>query len=165
MNNLYFLIGILLFFLTMILFSSQFYIFATRNYTKAVSKRLGFKVKELHYSLDQIIYFISLPSNLPEVRNAKIEDLVIEQDYSCYLFPKLKGIKIWIHSNKNRLELGYLPIENFRLPSLDKWENEGKISDETNFKISICKLIHPKTIKEIREEVFKQIQIGRYEIS
>lgn len=148
--------------MTAALTSRPIYNLSMKNYTKRVTSKFGFKVADLHYSYDQMIYFISLPTTLPYVKTAVKEDLIIEKDYSSFFFPVLKGIKISLFVNDQKIYLAYLPIGNFRLPHLDKLQQDGKIDEQAYLKISTSKLLHPRTQKDVSEEVYKQLQVGRY---
>jgi hypothetical protein len=157
-----FILATLFFFMASALTSRPLYNLSQKHYSNRVTAHYGFKVSELHYSYDQMIYFISMPTTLPYIKNALKEDLVIEQDYSSYFFPVLKGIKISLKQNGENMYLAYLPIGNFRLPHLDKLQQEGTIDEQTYLRISTSKLLDPSTLQEVREEVYKQLQVGRY---
>ncbi|RSD25379.1 hypothetical protein [Mesobacillus subterraneus] len=162
MIELTFIIGSLVFLAASALTSRPLYNYSMKNYSKRVSSKYGFSVSDLHYSYDQMIYFISLPTTLPYVRSATKEDLIIEQDYSSFFYPSLKGIRISLKQDGKSLNLAYLPIGNFRLPHLDKLQQEGRIDEEAYLKISTTKLLQAGTLQEVREEVYKQLQVGRY---
>ncbi|GAM13548.1 hypothetical protein [Mesobacillus selenatarsenatis] len=162
MIELAFILATLFFFMASALTSRPLYNLSQKHYSNRVTAHYGFKVSELHYSYDQMIYFISMPTTLPYIKNALKEDLVIEQDYSSYFFPVLKGIKISLKQNGENMYLAYLPIGNFRLPHLDKLQQEGTIDEQTYLRISTSKLLDPGTLQEVREEVYKQLQVGRY---
>ncbi|MBT2683486.1 hypothetical protein [Bacillus sp. ISL-37] len=162
MIELAFILATLFFFMASALTSRPLYNLSQKHYSNRVTAHYGFKVSELHYSYDQMIYFISMPTTLPYIKNALKEDLVIEQDYSSYFFPVLKGIKISLKQNGENMYLAYLPIGNFRLPHLDKLQQEGTIDEQTYLRISTSKLLDPSTLQEVREEVYKQLQVGRY---
>lgn len=162
MIELAFILATLFFFMASALTSRPLYNLSQKHYSNRVTAHYGFKVSELHYSYDQMIYFISMPTTLPYIKNALKEDLVIEQDYSSYFFPVLKGIKISLKQNGENMYLAYLPIGNFRLPHLDKLQQEGTIDEQTYLRISTSKLLDHSTLQEVREEVYKQLQVGRY---
>lgn len=162
MIELSFILATFFFFMASALTSRSLYNLSQKHYSKRVTAYYGFKVSELHYSYDQMIYFISMPTTLPYIKNALKEDLVIEQDYSSYFFPVLKGIKISLNQHGENMYLAYLPIGNFRLPHLDKLQQEGTIDEQTYLRISTSKLLDPGTLQEVREEVYKQLQVGRY---
>jgi hypothetical protein len=160
--ELSFILATFFFFIASALTSRPLYNLSQKHYSKRVTAYYGFQVSELHYSYDQMIYFISMPTTLPYIKNALKEDLIIEQDYSSYFFPVLKGIKISLKQHGENMYLAYLPIGNFRLPHLDKLQQEGTIDEQTYLRISTSKLLDPGTLKEVREEVYKQLQVGRY---
>jgi hypothetical protein len=138
-----------------------FYRMELKSISKKVKKSLGVDILQLHCSLEQMVYFVSLPSNLPILQNAKREDLLLKCEYTSIFFPQLAGVEISIQNGKEKLLLAYLPIKNFRLPRLDRLLEEGKINETNYLKISTYKLIHPSTMKEIKEDVYKQLEIGR----
>jgi hypothetical protein len=155
-------IAVVFIFLATILLSSRFfYVMELKSYAKKLKQSLGVSVIELDYSFDQMVYFVSLPSNSPIIKNAKREDISIEYDYTSFFFPKLSGISIYIHNKREKEMLAYLSIKDFRLPKLDQMLEGGKLSEKEYLKVSMYKLIHENTMKEISEEVYKQIQVGR----
>ena len=162
MIELSFILATFFFFIASALTSRPLYNLSQKHYSKRVTASYGFKVSELHYSYDQMIYFISMPTTLPYIKNALKENLIIEQDYSSYFFPVLKGIKISLKQHGENMYLAYLPIGNFLLPHLDKLQQEGTIDEQAYLRISTSKLLDPGTLKEVREEVYKQLQVGRY---
>lgn len=162
MIELPFILASLFFFMASALTSRPLYNISQKHYSKRLTAHYDFKVSDLHYSYDQMIYFISMPTSLPYIKDALKEDLVIEQDFSSYFYPVLKGIKISLKQDGKKMYLAYLPIGSFRLPHLDKLQQEGTIDEQTYLRISTSKLLHPGTLHEVREEVYKQLQVGRY---
>ncbi|MBP3949550.1 hypothetical protein [Bacillus suaedae] len=163
MSEFIIIITVLLFSVTILATSRFFYLLEIRQTNKKLMHKLNIDILELNYSFEQMVFFYSLPSIFPTIKNAHKKDLIIEFDYQNHLFQQLSGINVFIKSDKEKLLLAYLPTNDFRLPSLDLLLQQGKI-DETEYnKISIFKLIHPKTLQEIKDEVYKQIRVGRYE--
>ncbi|WP_438348553.1 hypothetical protein ACP8HI_23615 [Paenibacillus sp. FA6] len=149
-------------FISIILMSSRFFYFTElKSMTQKITRLHGFDIEELDYSFEQIVYFVSLPSNLPAIKHAQLENIVIKRSFESLFFPRLLGIKIVIHTDTENLTLAYLPIKDFRLPALDQLLEQGKIDEVDYLKISTCKLIHSQTLKEISDEVYKQMQLGR----
>ncbi|MGF7047894.1 hypothetical protein J2T13_002400 [Paenibacillus sp. DS2015] len=66
-----------------------------------------------------------------------------------------------IRTDTDNLILAYLPIKDFRLPKLDQILEKGKIDETDYLKASTYKLMHQTTLKEISDEVYKQMQVGR----
>ncbi|MEK4513366.1 hypothetical protein EJP82_08855 [Paenibacillus anaericanus] len=155
-------IVVVLIFASIIILSSRFfYSMELQAVTRRLTKSHGFQILKLDYSFEQIVYFVSLPTNIPTIRNAKQEDVVIKLDYRDLLFPRLLGIKIYIKTDMKHIILAYLPIKDFRLPALDQILEQGKIDGQDYLKISTYKLMHKTTLEQISDEVYKQIQVGR----
>lgn len=149
----------ILIFVATITFSSQFfYKLALKSYATRLADKLTIDILQLNFSYEQMVYFVSLPSNLPLIKDSKKTDLQIECEYSSVFFPKLTGIKVSIHRGSESLTLSYLPIKDFRLPKLDQLLEQGAISEIDYLRLSTWKLIHPKTLNEIINEVYKQIE-------
>ncbi|MBM6616883.1 hypothetical protein [Bacillus suaedaesalsae] len=161
MIGFYSMLIIVVFFSVILSSSRYFYMMELRAFSKKVMKNLQVDIINLDFSFGQMVYFISLPSNLPHIKHAKKEDIVVELEYNSYFFPKIRGIKVLVEGEENTEVLAYLPISDFRLPSLDRILEEGRINEEEYLKMSMYKLMHPETVKEIAEETYKQIQVGR----
>ncbi|MNN42526.1 hypothetical protein D3C76_1407130 [compost metagenome] len=86
---------------------------------------------------------------------------MIKLDYRSIFYPRLMGIKIYIKTDDEDIIISYLPTKDFRLPILDQILEQGKINEDDYLKISTYKLIHQTTLKEIAEEAYKQIRLGR----
>jgi hypothetical protein len=146
---------------TIILSGPLFYKVELKAFTNKALKALSLKVVELDFSFEQMVYFISLPSNLPVIKSAKKDDLSLELEYSSLFFPRLTGVKIYIKTNGEYVIVSYLPIKDFRLPKLDQLLESGKINQSDYVKISSTKLMHPSTLNQIKDEVHKQLQLGK----
>jgi hypothetical protein len=146
---------------TIILSGPLFYKVELKAFTNKALKALSLKVVELDFSFEQMVYFISLPSNLPVIKSAKKDDLSLELEYSSLFFPRLTGVKIYIKTNGEYVIVSYLPIKDFRLPKLDQLLESGKINQSEYVKISSTKLMHPSTLNQIKDEVHKQLQLGK----
>jgi hypothetical protein len=152
---------IFIFAATIVLSGSFFYKMELKAFTSKALKTLSLKVIELDFSFEQMVYFISLPSNLPVVKSARKDDLSLELEYSSLFFPRLTGVKIYIKTNGEYVIISYLPIKDFRLPKLDQLLESGKINQSDYVKISSTKLMHPSTLNQIKDEVHKQLQLGK----
>lgn len=154
-------IVMLIFVASSLLLGRRFYTIQLKNETERLARDLKLPIQQLSYSLEQISYFVSLPSSIPTIKNAKPEDVIIKLDYKSTLFPRLSGIKIMIFEDSIPIVLAYLSVQNFRIPELDHWLRQGKINESDYLKISAMKIMDPDTLKEIAAEVYKQIQLGR----
>lgn len=142
--------------------AKYFYLLNIKKSTERYFKRNNLNLKDLHYSFEQIVFFYKLPSNIRTIKQAKREHLSLKLDFSYSLFVELKGIYIEVEGNESSIILAYLPIKNFMLPYLDEKLQEGLIDESMCNKISIAKLLHKNTLVEIMDEVYNQIQFGRY---
>lgn len=146
-------------YIAILLFTARFfYLHALKLFSKKLSKKLKVELLDLDYSFEQMIYFVSLPSNLPIIRNAPEESITIELDYRLLFFPKLSGVKVFVKSEMETMYLAYLSIHDFRLPALDQMLEQGKIDDDDYLKMSAYMVSHPSVLLEMKEEVYKQIQ-------
>ncbi len=155
------MIASFIFLATIVITSRLFYMLELKRYTKKVVKKVGLDIIHLDYSFEQMVYFISLPSSSPWITDASKDNISIEYDYQSFTFPDLLGVKIFIKTPMEKRMLAYLPIKAFRLPSLDQILEQGKITDSDYRKISTYKLTHLSTLNEIKEEVYKQIQVSQ----
>ncbi|WNF35275.1 hypothetical protein RJD24_12455 [Bacillaceae bacterium IKA-2] len=163
MNEFIFITSIFLFLATIVLTERSFYHLAMKLTEMHFDKKYGYSIVNMSFSFEQMVYLVMLPSNSPVFREAKKEQLSIDYDYSSYMFPNIKGISVNLKSNNEQVTLAYLPIDNYRSPVLDKLLKEGIINLNTYRKINACKIRHPKVKKVIIEDVFKKLQVGRYE--
>jgi hypothetical protein len=146
---------------TIVLSGHLFYKMEMKAFTNKVLKNLSLQIVELDFSFEQMVYFISLPSNLPVIKTAKKDDLSLELEYSSLFFPRLTGVKIYIKTKGEYVIISYLAIKDFRLPKLDQLLETGKINQSDYLKISSSKLMHPSTLNQIKDEVYKQLQLGK----
>lgn len=165
MNEIIILIMAILFIVIIVFTGRFFYIHEVKAAAKKLQTSHQVNALELNYSFEQMIFFHSLPSNIPTLRNAKKENLSIEFEYQSIIFQQLQGIKIYVKRKGETILLAFLPTNDFRFPTLDLLQKEGKIDDTAYLKIATYRLIHPKTLSEISEEVYKQMKIGRYQTS
>lgn len=165
MSEIIILFMAILFIVIIILTGRYFYILEVRAAAKKLRRSLHVDALELNYSFEQMIFFHSLPSNIPTIKNAKQENLSIEFEYRSFIFQQLIGIKVYVKNGNESILLAFLPTKDFRFPTLDSLQKQGKIDDMTYLKIATYRLIHPKTLHEISEEVYKQMKIGRYQTS
>lgn len=151
------------FIVTIVITGKYFYMLEVKRAAKKLKTTLQVNALELNYSFEQMIFFHSLPSNIPALKNSRIENLAIEFEYRSFIFRRLQGIKIYVKNEKETILLAFLPTNDFRFPTLDLLLKEGKIDETAYLKIATYRLMHPKTLNEITEEVYKQMKTGRYQ--
>ncbi|WP_088104223.1 hypothetical protein [Halalkalibacter urbisdiaboli] len=118
---------------------------------------LGVKLHDIHFSFEEMTYFVPLPNRLPLLANATLDQLVAEPDYTSFIFPKLNGLKIYVRKEKEELLIAYISIEHFRLPYFDKLLYEGKINERQYLEMSAYKLMHRSTSDDFLKEVYRMM--------
>ncbi len=164
MYELVFINSIVLFFITIVVTNRYFYHLAMRVTANRFEKKYPYVIEKMSFSFEQMVYLVKLPTNIPLIKNAKKEEISIAFDYSSFLYPDLKGISVNLTTNGQKVTLAYLSIDNYRSPVLDKLLKDDNINLDTYRKISIYKLKHPKVSESIINEVYRKLQVGRFNI-
>ncbi len=155
------LLIILLFIFTILLSSKFFYIGELKIFARRISSLYGLDIINLDFSFEQMVYFVSLPSHSPIMKNVELSDIHIEYDYTSLFLPELSGIQVYINVESEKMLIAYLATKDFRVPKLDQMQEQRKINSTGYLKISSYKLVNQKTIKEITNEVYNQIHSGK----
>ncbi len=158
----YFILVVIFTALIIIFTSRYFYLLQVKIITRKTLKKYHVTLSELHYSFEQIVFFHTLPSQIKAINQAKKSQFKLRFDYEGFIFVKLTGIYIEIESDEEPIIIAYLPLKNFMLPFLDEKINEGDIDHPLSKKISLAKALHPDTLNEMINEVYNQVQFGRY---
>lgn len=158
----YYLLAIILTTLIIMFTAKYFYLLHVHMVTNRTLRKHKVVLSELHYSFEQIVYFHTLPSQIEAINKANRSQFSLKYDYDEFIFIKLNGIYIEIETDHEPIIIAYLPMENFMLPFLDEKINEGSIDHPLSKKVSLAKAIHPDTSKEMINEVYNQVQHGRY---
>lgn len=146
-----------------LLLSKYGYRIILRLFTKNKLKQLGYKLEDVQFSFDRMVYTISLPTNQPDIIRAAKENFAVKEEYNSWIYPQLIGSRVVLQPVQGHDQLiAYLPVEQFRLPLLDNLLMDGKITEEDYRRISECKLILPLTKAEIIDEVYTQIHNKRF---
>lgn len=131
--------------------------------TKFKLKRAGYRLEDVKFSFDRMVYTISLPTSQPDIMRADKESFRIVEEFDSWIYPRLKGVRILLRPGLGNAQLiSYMPMEEFRQPLLDQLLLEGEITEGAYRRISACKLMLPSTKAEIIDEVYKQIHNKRF---
>ncbi len=152
------LLNIIAFTTVFLITTRPLYLRSLRIKAERVSKRIGLSLNDLVYSYEQMVFFTALPSHLPQLKQADISDITLKLDYHSMFFPRLKGVKVIVTKGRHPFDLAYLPIKDFRLPALDRLSSESHLSDKEYLMVSSYIASNPKTLLEIKEEVFHKMQ-------
>ncbi|QMV41228.1 hypothetical protein [Cohnella cholangitidis] len=146
-----------------LLFNRKNYSLALRLFASRKLMRLGYKLEDVKFSFDRMVYTVSLPTNQPDIMRANKENFAIVEEFGSWIYPQLNGIRVVLNPGQGNAQLiAYLPIEQFRLPLLDQLLLDGKIKAEVYRRICACILILPSTKDEMIGEVYKQIHNKRF---
>jgi hypothetical protein len=157
-------LGCVLVFFTVVLLGSRYgYKLYLRLFAKGKLKRFGFSLDDLKFSFDKIVFAIPLPTNQPELIQAKIGSFRTVEEIDSWVYPRLNGIRVLLKTEHGAEQLvAYLSVERMWLPILEQLLVEGKINRDTYRRISSCKLILPATKAEIIDDVHNQIHKKRF---
>lgn len=161
MNDLLFIKSAVIFILTLLLTGRFFYKISVSCKAKHSQNRLNFNVNDLNFSYEQISYFVTKNNHYHFLVNVKPEDLFLDFVYSSTFFLKLKGTKICIKNNDKKQVLAFLSTDNFRSPLLDKFLQEGRLSQANYTNVSVYKLLQEEIQQKIINHAYNQLQIGQ----
>ena len=150
-------------FIATILFTSRpCYRFVTGNLARRHAAALGVSLKDVSFSFDQMVYFIALPTTIPEVRDAIKDELVVEPYYESYFFPDVNGVQVSVKSENAVVPIAYLPIDDFSLPVLDRYLETKTIDERVKRTIRAHMIVHERTLEAIRDEVYHHLHKDRF---
>ncbi|TCI44225.1 MULTISPECIES: hypothetical protein [unclassified Exiguobacterium] len=146
---------------TILLSSRYCYLFILSHIAKREAAALHVSLQDVSFSFDQMVYFIALPTTIPEVRDAMKDELIIEPYYESHFFPDVNGIQVSVKSGQEVIPITYLPIDDFSLPILDRYLETRKIDERTNRIIRAHVIVHDRTLQAIRDEVYHHLHEDR----
>ncbi|TFE01664.1 hypothetical protein [Jeotgalibacillus salarius] len=152
------LINIIVFTTTFLMTTRPLYLRSLKVKALKIAKQQGLSLEDLVYSYEQMVFFTALPSHLPQLRRAEEKDISLKLEYHSMFFPRLKGVKVIVIKGSNPFDLAYLPIKDFRLPVLDRLSSESNLTEKEYMTISSYIASHPRTLHEIKDEVFRKMQ-------
>lgn len=123
-----------------------------------ILSRLGKQPEDIHFSFEELTYFISLPNRDPDIYNAELLRYVASTDFEGFVFPDVYGLMIELKSNDKSIQVAYLSLELLRAPVLERWKYEKKITDSEYRDLRVFVLCHSLSKRLIIEEVMKQIR-------
>ncbi|MFD2673149.1 hypothetical protein [Marinicrinis sediminis] len=155
--------GVILFFSCLLLSSRPFYRLYLKHVTRRVMKKHQMNVDELMTSFEEVIYLIPLPNNTPYIKNATIEQFYIVEDWSSWLYPELRALRVFLTNPDGPDQLiAYYSMKHFTLPSLAKLEFHHVISSEVYQKVATCRMLNPDLLAQLIQEVYTRIHKTRY---
>ena len=161
MTELLFIKSAVIFVTTLVLTGRFFYKISVRVKAKHSQNILGFNLNDLNFSYEQICYFITKNNQYRIFVNIKPEDLFLDFAYSSTLLPTLNGVKICFINDSSKQVLAYLSTDKFRSPLLDKYLQEGKLTQQAYLNLSSHKMLQKETHQLIVNHTYNQLQIGQ----
>ncbi|MFB1081753.1 hypothetical protein [Jeotgalibacillus sp. JSM ZJ347] len=158
-----FLLNIIVFTAVFLISTRPLYVRSLKIKADRVAKKMGLSLGELVYSYEQMVFFTALPSHLPQLKHAGKQDIKLKLDYHSMFFPRLKGVKVIVTKGSHPFVLAYLPIKDFRLPALDRLSSESHLNDKEYLMVSSYIASNPRTLSEIKDEVFNKMQFKEEE--
>lgn len=147
---------------TLLFTSRPCYRLILRSIAKREAARLNVSLQDVSFSFDQMVYFIALPTTIPEVRDAMKEELAVEPYYESYFFPDVNGVQVSVKSENAVVPIAYLPIDDFSLPVLDRYLETKTIDERVNRTIRAHMIVHERTLEAIRDEVYHHLHKDRF---
>jgi hypothetical protein len=143
----------------LIVLSSQlFYRLYMYWYVSWKLRQLKFDLGEITYSLEKMIYFVTLPSIDSEITSAEPDQIIVRADFDSMLFPRFEGLRIMLRdSHKKERVIAYLSAEHFGVPMLNNLFINQTLSAAAQNRISAFRMMHPTTIREIQMEVHRNL--------
>ncbi|UCZ54850.1 hypothetical protein LGQ02_08940 [Bacillus shivajii] len=157
MNVLIIVMMFILASISLIMLSRPFMYYVLKWKTENKLTKHNKKLTELHFSYEEMTYFVSLPNSTPLIKEAKREQLKAVPDFTSFIFPKVKGLKMQVQSEEDQILIAYISIDQFRLPFFDRLLHDKKMNERQYYEMSAYTLLHPNTKKLFLDEVYRQI--------
>lgn len=144
--------------ISVVFFSRSFFqYFITWKSEKKLTK-LNTSMKDVHFSFEELTYFVSLPNPNPEIFNVEIKKFQAKPVYRSFIFPVHEGLMITVNKSEQDTNIAYMAWENFRIPLLERWKHEQKINEKEYIDMRSYVLIHKQTRAAFIEEAYRQIR-------
>lgn len=141
-----------------ILLSRYLMRFMVRIKCQRLLEKLSIKVEDIHFSFEELTYFISLPNRNPDFYDAKQDQFRTDIEFEGFIFPEIKGLMIELFNLQEYHQVAYMSLELLRIPILERWRYEKKISIQEYYELRAFILTHSNASKLFIEEVIRQIQ-------
>lgn len=148
MFNILIIIGIVFIFI----FSNK-YLYILSIKLKALLLLNKFRLKDLYLTFDSSVFLVSLPTNDYKLYISLPKDFKISYDFENFLFPRLKGIKVfYINDAQNKL-IFYVSLADISLNKKPPHSQdvENLIIQELLFSKKMDTAIRQDVCKKLRE--------------
>ncbi|WP_146035904.1 hypothetical protein [Salipaludibacillus keqinensis] len=145
-------------FLCTILCSKAFYELLIKWRSERKLTKLKKQIDDIHYSFEELIYFVSLPNQNPDICNVNIDKFHAKPVYRSFIFPVNEGLMVSVNHHKENINIAFMALDSFRIPFLEKLHHQYKLNEKEYEDMRSYVLIHPRTRKSFIEEVYRQIR-------
>lgn len=121
-------------------------------------RKLSVEMEHIHFSFEEMTYFISLPNRNPEIYDAEVEQYRTYTEYDGFIFPEIRGLMIELFINGAEHQIAYMSLDLLRIPILERWHYEKKITSQEYDELRAAVLMHDNTSNLFVDEVIRQIQ-------
>jgi len=115
-------------------------------------------INDIHFSFEELTYFVSLPNRNPLIFNAEINKFQAKPVYRSFLFPIHEGLMITMNHSTEDTNIAFMACGHFRIPLLERWRHEKKINEKEYEEMRSYVLIHKRTRSVFIDEVYRQIR-------
>ncbi|AOM82861.1 hypothetical protein [Salisediminibacterium beveridgei] len=121
-------------------------------------KQISVQIESIHFSFEEMTYFISLPNRNPEIYDAEAIQYRTHVEYDGLIFPEIRGLMIELNIDGEDHQIAYMSLDLLRIPILERWQYEKRISSQEYHELRAAVLMHSNTSKLFVQEVIRQIQ-------
>jgi hypothetical protein len=115
-------------------------------------------IKDVHFSFEELTYFVSLPNRNPKIFHADIKRFEAKPVYRSFIFPVLEGLMITKADSEQNINIAFMAWKHFRIPLLERWRHEQKINEKEYEEMRSYILMHNQTKLAFIEEAYRQIR-------
>jgi len=141
----------LLFFLIIFVFSNRFFYIWVIKVKSLFTAKLFSKEIELEFS--KAFFLVSLPTNDYKLYTSLPKDFKIIYDFEGFLFPVLKGIKVFYTNPLEKKYVFYAKLSDMDVKNKENFPHNHKLfllfskKQKNSIKQSICKKLRERTIE------------------
>ncbi|CAM3477338.1 hypothetical protein [Marinicrinis lubricantis] len=163
MTNDISIVSLLLFMMIVVMLSRRAYFSFLRRVSAKTLRRIGLSLDELDFVLHGLIYYLPIPSHDPDILASRLEELHVHVQLKSWLYPSVLGVRVSMKMKSGKeITAAYLNRHEYRAALLDRFSQEGRISDREYEWIASAHLIQEQTKEQIRQHVYEEIHNRRY---
>lgn len=153
-------IAIIIYIVILVFLSKKIYFWTLDFFARRKLGQLGYSLKDLDFSFEQIDYLVATPTTNSTLCNIAINNYFIEKARISVFNPEIYALEVFVKLDDTKKELlAIVAKDRFPVPILDTLLYYNKI-DNRDYKLLISYLfLHPRThemlIKEVRRRMIE----------